>query len=634
MKRQEKASISEYCNGVSINDAAPALGSGLASLLADVHDKCINCSKCTTQCAFLKENGTPGSIAATYDPFDIHSLTLPFQCHLCGLCAAVCPVNLSPENMFLAMRREAVARGKAPLQAHKGILAYERRGVSRKYSWYSLPEACHTVLFPGCTFSGTCMDTTILLYEHLKKQIPHLGIVMDCCCKPSHDLGRSNYFREMFGEMRAFLTDHGVRTVIVVCPNCYKVFKTYGNPINVTAAYELLAADRSPTMNAANPTYNHPPISIHDPCVLRNEPGIQEAVRKLARHAGFEIEEMPHSREKTTCCGEGGSVGCVNPEFSGRWGEMRKNEATNRCLLTYCAGCANFLNKKTPTDHILDAVFHPKAVASGTRKAAKAPFTYFNRLRLKRYMQKKHPAPVTRERTFSSGSRTDTGKFKIGKLILLAVIVAAIAGIRFSGILDHFDSETLRQRVAALGPLAPVAFLLFYAIAPALFLPGLPITIVGGIVFGPFWGVVYSITGATAGACVAFLISRYVARDWVSAKLSGPRWRKLNQSVEKNEWKIVAFTRLVPLFPFNLLNYAFGLTSIGFLSYALTSFVCMLPACIAFIVFSSSLLDLFKGKVSPELIIGIVLIFLVSALPVLIRKTKSKKAGGITAEDL
>ena len=604
------------------NDAS--FRQSLADQIAQITEKCINCPKCKAECAFLKQNGTPGFIAEHYDPEDPAWLTPAFDCNLCGLCAAVCPVHLTPVNLFLAMRREAVDRGAAPLHAHHGIMAYEARGVSKKYSWYSLPEGCDTVLFPGCTFAGTRMDTTIILYERLKLSIPSLGIVMDCCCKPSHDLGRNAYFQDMFGEMRAWLSDHGVRTVIVVCPNCYKVFNAYGNPLSVKTAYELLTDNKrlffgkSSLVNTKGPA-----IALHDPCVLRNEPGIQDAIRKLARLAGFEIEEMPHSRKKTICCGEGGSVGCVKPEFSGRWGYLRKKEAANRRLLTYCAGCANFLNKKTSTDHILDAVFHPEAVAAGTRKVAKAPFTYFNRVRLKRYLQKNHPAPVFRERDFTPASAQGTEKGgKIKKIILLAAIVAAIAGIRLSGILEHFDSETLRQSVASLGPLAPVAYMLLYTLAPALFLPGLPVTLVGGIVFGPFWGVIYSIIGATAGACVAFLISRYVARDWISTKLTGPRWRQLDRSVEKNGWKIVAFTRLVPLFPFNLLNYAFGLTPIKFIPYAITSFICMLPACIAFIVFSSSLLDLLKGKISPAFLVGILLIVLVSLIPFLVRKLK------------
>jgi uncharacterized membrane protein YdjX (TVP38/TMEM64 family) len=156
-------------------------------------------------------------------------------------------------------------------------------------------------------------------------------------------------------------------------------------------------------------------------------------------------------------------------------------------------------------------------------------------------------------------------------------------------------------------------------------LPGIPLTIIGGILFGPFWGVVYTITSATAGACVAFLISRYVARRWIANRLQSPRWRRLDEGVEKHGWKIVAFTRVVPLFPFNLLNYAFGLTKIKFLHYAVTTFLCMLPACIAFIVFSSSLLDLLRGRISPAFIVGLGLVVLVSLIPLFYQRYKSRK---------
>lgn len=604
---------------------ATPLRAALSAQLPLMVENCINCPKCRAECAFLKQNGTPGFIAENYDPNIPAWLTLAFDCSLCDLCAAVCPVNISPVNLFLEMRREAVDRGAAPLPAHHRIIGYERRGTSRRYSWYSLQVGCDTVLFPGCTFAGTRMDTTIALYEHLKQRIPSLGIVLDCCCKPSHDLGRNEYFNDMFSEMRAWLLDHGVRTVIVACPNCYQIFKTYGNLLSVISAYELLTTETlSDDTNVA--IRNHPAIAIHDPCVFRNENSIQNTVRKLAVGSGFRLKEMSHSRKNTLCCGEGGSVGFVNPELSQNWRELRKKEAENRRLLTYCAGCANFLGRKVPTDHVLDAVFYPEAVAAGTRKAAKAPFTYLNRVRLKRYMQKNHPAPVTRERKFTHASDQGADKnIKIQKILILAGILAAIAGIRLSGTMAHFDSETLRQTVASFAPMAPAVFMLLYTLAPALFMPGLPLTIAGGILFGPFWGVVYSIIGATAGACVAFLISRYLAKDWISAKLTGPRWRQLDQSVEKNGWKIVAFTRLIPLVPFNLLNYAFGLTSIKFLPYAITSFICMLPACIAFIVFSSSLPDLLKGKLSNAFLIGILLIGLVSIVPVMVRKFKPIK---------
>ena len=211
------------------------------------------------------------------------------------------------------------------------------------------------------------------------------------------------------------------------------------------------------------------------------------------------------------------------------------------------------------------------------------------------------------------------------RLFFLFGIIAVILAVRFTGATQYLHQETLRQWIQGYGTLAPIIYMLIYTIAPALLLPGLPITIVGGILFGPFWGVVYTITSATLGACVAFLVARYIARDWVEGKLVSPRWRRLDEGVRDHGWKVVAFTRLIPLFPFNLLNYAFGLTRIKFLHYAITTFICMLPACIAFIVFSSSLLDVIRGKISPAFIAGLGLIILVSLIPLFYRRYKSKK---------
>jgi uncharacterized membrane protein YdjX (TVP38/TMEM64 family) len=171
--------------------------------------------------------------------------------------------------------------------------------------------------------------------------------------------------------------------------------------------------------------------------------------------------------------------------------------------------------------------------------------------------------------------------------------------------------------------------MLIYSVAPSLMLPGLPITVAGGILFGPVWGSVYVIFGATVGASIAFIIARYLGRGWVEGMVSG-RARELDAEVSKKGWKIVAFTRLIPLFPFNLLNYAFGLTSVRFTHYVVASFIFMIPGVVAFVVFSSSLLDLFKGRVSKELLIGIVLVVIVSALPLIYKKLKSSGTGPVT----
>ena len=103
------------------------------------------------------------------------------------------------------------------------------------------------------------------------------------------------------------------------------------------------------------------------------------------------------------------------------------------------------------------------------------------------------------------------------------------------------------------GPVAPLLFILIYALATVLFLPGSVLTLAGGALFGPVLGTLYNLTGATLGATLAFLIARYLAADWVADKTGG-RVKQLINGVEAEGWRFVAFVRLVPLFPFNLIS--------------------------------------------------------------------------------
>ncbi len=212
-------------------------------------------------------------------------------------------------------------------------------------------------------------------------------------------------------------------------------------------------------------------------------------------------------------------------------------------------------------------------------------------------------------------------------VILLLFIGGAFFLVRYLGLGRYLDQDVMRGWIGGFGVWGPVVYMLFYALAPSLMLPGLPITVVGGVLFGPFWGVVYVAVGATTGATLAFIIARKMGREWVEGLVKGGRMREIDESVEKKGWKIVAFTRLIPLFPFNFLNYAFGLTKIGLAPYFLATLIFMLPGITAYVVFSSSILDIFHGRVSPAFIIGILLVLLVSLVPFVYKRVK-KTAGG------
>ncbi|MCP5201659.1 MAG: VTT domain-containing protein, partial [Gammaproteobacteria bacterium] len=143
----------------------------------------------------------------------------------------------------------------------------------------------------------------------------------------------------------------------------------------------------------------------------------------------------------------------------------------------------------------------------------------------------------------------------------------------------------LESWLAEVGSAAPLLFIGLYALATVLFLPGSVSTLAGGALFGPVWGTLYNLTGATLGAVLAFLVARYLASDWIQVRIeagASGRTERLLKGVEAEGWRFVAFTRLVPLFPFNLVNYALGLTRIPLSHYALASFVFMLPGALAY----------------------------------------------------
>ncbi|MEX1298386.1 MAG: VTT domain-containing protein [Desulfotignum sp.] len=359
--------------------------------LTRMQKDCTDCGACKSQCAFLKEYGTPAQLLKTYDfRHPDHQLN-PFECSLCNLCKAVCPEKLDPGHLFFLARKEAVSAGRVDLSRYKGLLAYEKKGNSPLFTWYGLPKGCDTVFFPGCTLPGTRSRTTWQMFTHLQKTIPSLGVVLDCCNKISHDLGRQDHFESLFTPMHDFLINHHIQKVLVACPNCFKMFDTYGDGITVETVWQ--AMDRQDLPDTAK---GQGDLRVHDPCPLRQETGIQDAVRSLVSRMGMAVEKIHSQKHRTLCCGEGGSVGCVRPDLARNWGKRRQSQAGGRTLVTYCAGCAGYLARLTPTIHLADLIFDTQNILSGRFKVARAPFTYLHRLRLKNRF-KKHLAPAVQQ---------------------------------------------------------------------------------------------------------------------------------------------------------------------------------------------------------------------------------------------
>jgi uncharacterized membrane protein YdjX (TVP38/TMEM64 family) len=175
----------------------------------------------------------------------------------------------------------------------------------------------------------------------------------------------------------------------------------------------------------------------------------------------------------------------------------------------------------------------------------------------------------------------------------VAVIGATLVAARYFG---AAPLRELLRRIAGLGSAAPLVFVSSYVVACVFLIPGSILTLSAGFLFGVVRGSIYVSVAATLGATVAFLIGRYAARQWVAARLASyPKFKAVDEAVAHEGWKIVALTRLSPLFPFNLLNYAFGLTNLRLRDYVVASWAGTLPGTIAYVYLGSLAGDLTRA---------------------------------------
>jgi uncharacterized membrane protein YdjX (TVP38/TMEM64 family) len=201
-------------------------------------------------------------------------------------------------------------------------------------------------------------------------------------------------------------------------------------------------------------------------------------------------------------------------------------------------------------------------------------------------------------------------------MIVLSLLVAV-----FACSVLYFDSlksllEEFLAWVDGLGLAGLAVFAGAYVLATLLFLPGLILTLAGGFTFGLLWGTIGVSIGSTVGAAAAFLLGRTLLRDAIERKVStSPRFAEIDRAVGQHGAKIVLLVRLSPLFPFNLTNYAFGLTKVRFWPYVLASWVGMLPATVMYVYLgsaASSFAEILAGSYEPgiaqQVLVGVGLI--------------------------
>jgi uncharacterized membrane protein YdjX (TVP38/TMEM64 family) len=223
------------------------------------------------------------------------------------------------------------------------------------------------------------------------------------------------------------------------------------------------------------------------------------------------------------------------------------------------------------------------------------------------------------------------------RLILLIIIIILIALAYYFRLTEHLTLESLKSNRAQLEKWyelhtfqAVSIFMILYVVQTALSLPGATIfSLAAGALFGPVLGTLYAVISATIGATLAFLVTRYIFRDAVSGKF-GSRLEKINHELNREGFNYLLFLRLVPLFPFFLINLAAGLTDMRTRTFFLGTLLGIIPGAFVYCNAGASLVTISSiGDIaSPRVLASLILLSLFALVPVLYRKFRKTRETG------
>lgn len=354
--------------------------------------RCLNCQclECVKACTYMQEYG---SYPKKYlrQIYNNDSIVMGLRqgnkminsCSLCGQCAAICPQGLDLGKTCKATRESMVSKGKMPPSAHDFALRdmafnnSEEFALTRHQPGYNHSKY---VFFPGCQLSASSPEQVEKVYAYLSEKLSGgVALMLRCCGAPADWAGDQELFQNSLQVMVEQWESLGKPQLIVACSTCHSMFRDKFPEL--VSLWELMAdlelPDRGSNVSGGK-------VAVQDACTTRHEPIIQDAVRHILTKLGYEVEELPYSKERTKCCGFGGLTSFANPELAGQIVEERISESTTD-YVAYCAMCRdNFAAKGKRTFHLLDLIFGTNLEEAAIRPRVGFSYRHENRAKLKR----------------------------------------------------------------------------------------------------------------------------------------------------------------------------------------------------------------------------------------------------------
>jgi NADPH-dependent glutamate synthase beta subunit-like oxidoreductase len=280
------------------------------------------------------------------------------SCTSCGLCAHVCPNDLSMGEITIEARQTMLRENFMPPSAHEFPLLDMAFSTGEDFALCRHQPGKNDsayLYFPSCQLCATAPGEVLKSYEFLCENLEGgVGILLGCCGAPAYWSGRAELFQETLNGIRQQWHDMGKPQVITACCSCQSIFKEHLAEIPVLPLWESLPA-QFPDMKDTSGTKK--PIAVVDPCVSRNYPETQSDVRDILAALGYTIEELPLSGDMAECCGYGGLVFNANQKLDDAIVARRAAES-DRDFLAYCAMCRDkFTMAGKRSAHLIELLF-------------------------------------------------------------------------------------------------------------------------------------------------------------------------------------------------------------------------------------------------------------------------------------